>query len=88
MVGLVSVLMNNSLSESNPKTINMDSNNHIYDYYFTDKNLKSINICLIIIFPVLPMHKSILFCNGNSKSSIKYSSELVWNLYFKHSTTH
>lgn len=47
----------------------MDSNNRIYDYDFTDKNLKSINIFLIIIFSVLPLHKSILFCKESSKSN-------------------
>lgn len=71
-------LMNNSLSQSNSKTINMDPNSCIYDKYFTDKNLKSINIFLIIISPVLPMHKSILFCNESSKSSVKSLSELVF----------
>lgn len=56
----------------------MDSNNCIYDQDFTDRNLKSINVFFIIIFPVLSLHKSILFCNESSKSNTKYSSELVF----------
>lgn len=35
-------LMNNSVFQSNYKTIDMDSNNGIYCWYFIDKNLKSV----------------------------------------------
>lgn len=73
MVGPLAFQMNNSLYIKF-KTINMDSNNCIYDQDFTDRNLKSINIFFIIIFPVLSLHKSILFCN---ELKIKYQI-FIW----------
>ena len=65
------------------KTINMDSNNCIYDQDFTDRNLKSMYFSLLYF---LSSHCINLFCSVmRAQNQIP---NIPLNLYFKHSTTH